>query len=104
MLIWRDARRELDELLDSHLAQAASLLIIQQTQSVDIDDGVDALVSHPYAPKVAFQIFHEGQSVVRSANAPANPMIPAGREMQRGFATVQIDGEAWRVFSARGPG
>jgi two-component system sensor histidine kinase QseC len=103
LLIWRDARNELDELLDSHLAQAAALLVIQQTQSVDDDDTIDSRVPHPYAPKVAFQIFHEGQAVVRSANAPTEPMIPVDREIGLGFATVQISGEAWRVFSTHGP-
>jgi len=102
LFIWRDARSELDELLDSHLAQAAALLIIQQTQSIDDDDGIDTRVPHPYAPKVAFQIFHEGQPAVRSVNAPIHPMIPADRDVGQGFATVQIDGEAWRVFYARG--
>jgi two-component system sensor histidine kinase QseC len=104
LFIWRDARSELDELLDSHLAQAAALLIVQQTQSIDDDDENDTRVPHPYAPKVAFQIFHEGQAVVRSANAPTEPMIPSGGEFGRGFATVQIDGDAWRVFSVRGTG
>jgi two-component system sensor histidine kinase QseC len=103
LFIWRDARSELDELLDSHLAQAAALLVIQQTQSIDDDDTIDSRVPHPYAPKVAFQIFHEGQAVVRSANAPTGPMIPVDREIGQGFATVQINGEAWRVFSTRGP-
>jgi two-component system sensor histidine kinase QseC len=102
LFIWRDARSELDELLDSHLAQAAALLVIQQTQSIDDDDTIDSRVPHPYAPKVAFQIFHEGQAVVRSANAPTEPMIPVDREIVQGFATVQINGEAWRVFSTRG--
>ncbi|MEM5367053.1 ATP-binding protein [Paraburkholderia azotifigens] len=102
LFIWRDARSELDELLDSHLAQAAALLIVQQTQSIDDDDEIDTRVPHPYAPKVAFQIFHEGQAVVRSANAPTEPMIPANGEFGQGFATVQIGGDAWRVFSARG--
>jgi two-component system sensor histidine kinase QseC len=104
LFIWRDARSELDELLDSHLAQAAALLIVQQTQSIDDDDEIDTRVPHPYAPKVAFQIFHEGQAVVRSANAPTEPMIPSGGKFGRGFATVQIDGDAWRVFSVRGTG
>ncbi|XUW93870.1 ATP-binding protein (plasmid) [Burkholderia sp. M6-3] len=104
LFIWRDARSELDELLDSHLGQAAALLIVQQTQSIDDDDEIDTRVPHPYAPKVAFQIFHEGEAVVRSANAPTEPMIPADGEFGQGFATVQIDGNAWRVFSVRGTG
>ncbi|MBB5502413.1 two-component system sensor histidine kinase QseC [Paraburkholderia sp. MM5384-R2] len=103
LFIWRDARGELDELLDSHLAQAAALLVVQQTQSIDDDDAIDLRVPHPYAPKVAFQIFHEGQAVVRSANAPTEPMIPIDREIGQGFATVKIKGEAWRVFSVHGP-
>ncbi|WP_184025596.1 ATP-binding protein [Paraburkholderia sp. Cpub6] len=103
LFIWRDARGELDELLDSHLAQAAALLVVQQTQSIDDDEAIDLRVPHPYAPKVAFQIFHEGQAVVRSANAPTEPMIPIDREIGQGFATVKIKGEAWRVFSVHGP-
>ncbi|WP_250442044.1 ATP-binding protein [Caballeronia sp. AZ1_KS37] len=101
LFIWRDARKELDELLDSHLAQAAALLVIQQTQSIDDDDTIDSRVPHPYAPKVVFQIFHDGQAVIRSANAPTEPMIPGDRHIDKGFATVQINGEAWRVFSMR---
>lgn len=101
LFIWRDARKELDELLDSHLAQAAALLVIQQTQSIDDDDTIESRVPHPYAPKVVFQIFHDGQAVVRSANAPTEPMIPGDRHIDKGFATVQINGEAWRVFSMR---
>lgn len=101
LFIWRDAHKELDELLDSHLAQAAALLVVQQTQSIDDDDAIDWRVPHPYAPKVVFQIFHEGQAVVRSASAPTEPMIPADRDIDQGFATVQINGEAWRVFSMR---
>ena len=38
-LTWFDARHELGELLDGHLAQAAALLVVQQV-SADDDDGV----------------------------------------------------------------
>jgi len=71
-LTWYDVRRELDELLDSHLAQAASLLVVQQAREVGEDDdaGIDAPTLHRYAPKVAFQVFHEGRLALRSANAP----------------------------------
>ena len=49
LITWRDARHELDELLDSHLAQAAALLVAQQSRGGDEDDapGLDAAV---YAP------------------------------------------------------
>ena len=98
---WLDARHELDELLDAHLAQAAALLVVQQTRADgDDDDGVaDAPSLHKYAPKVAFQVFHEGQLVMRSANAGTAPMST----IPRGFATVRMaDGAQWRVFTTRG--
>jgi two-component system, OmpR family, sensor histidine kinase QseC len=106
-LTWRDVRHELDELLDSHLAQAAALLVVQQAGAVDDDDhAVDAPTLHRYAPKVAFQVFHEGRLALRSANAPATPMVAGGgrgqADFRTGFRTVQIDGVAWRVFAARG--
>ncbi len=102
LLTWSDARRELDELFDAHLAQAAALLVVQQAQDVDDTHEVDAPTLHRYAPKVAFQVFHEGALALRSANAPAQPMVPLGDALQAGLRTVSIDGVEWRVFAAMG--
>lgn len=101
---WVDVRDELDELLDAHLAQAAALLVVQQAGEIEHDDDrlLDAPTLHKYAPKVAFQVFHEGQIVLRSANAPPQPLLREGRRARDGFATVRLDGVAWRVFSAHG--
>jgi two-component system, OmpR family, sensor histidine kinase QseC len=99
---WFDARHELDELLDSHLAQAASLLVAQQGGGIQDERAVDAPALHRYAPKVAFQVFHEGRLVLRSANAPARPMIAIGDSAETGFQTTRIDGRTWRVFAAHG--
>lgn len=97
VLIWSDARHELDELLDGHLAQAAALLVVQQTHAED-DDVADAPSLHKYAPKVAFQVFHDGQLVMRSANVDTRPMSTRNA----GFETVRLaDGEQWRVFVTR---
>lgn len=106
-LTWFDVRHELDELLDGHLAQAAALLVVQQAREIegeegDDDRGLDAPSLHRYAPRVAFQVFHEGRLALRSANAPAAPMVDAGDRATPGLRTVQIDGVAWRVFSALG--
>lgn len=96
---WYDARHELDELLDGHLAQAAALLIVQQATEGSDDGIADAPSLHKYAPRVAFQVFHEGRLVMRSANTQAVPMSP----VSAGFATVTLaDGQDWRVFGARG--
>ncbi len=98
---WIDARHELDELLDSHLAQAAALLVVQQAGELDEERELDAPSLHRYAPRVAFQVFHEGRLVLRSADAPGRPLLdPAA--FRRGFRTVRIGGVAWRVFAAHG--
>lgn len=103
-LTWMDVRHELDELLDSHLAQAAAILVVQQAQETDEDaPGIDAPTLHRYAPKVAFQVFHEGRLAIRSSNAPASPL--SGKDdghFKTGFSSVQIAGSAWRVFSTHG--
>ncbi|MBU3739984.1 MAG: HAMP domain-containing protein, partial [Rhodoferax sp.] len=98
--LW-DARHEVDELLDSHLAQAAALLVVQQTGSEEPrEDGVaDAPMLHRYASGVAFQVFHEGRLTLRSANAGTRPMSA----VTRGFSRVDDpDSGAWRVFAAQG--
>ena len=96
---WVDARHELDELLDSHLAQAAALLVARQARGTDHDeDLVDAPVLHRYAPRVAFQVWHEGRLVTRSPNAPQQPM---SRSIG-GYETLSIGGDTWRVFAAHG--
>lgn len=100
ILTWVDAREELDDLLDGHLAQAAALLVVQQARADDDDGVADAPSLHKYAPQVAFQVFHQGNLVMRSANAGLSPMSPK----IRGFATVRLDGgDPWRVFSTQGP-
>ena len=103
VLTWFDVRHELDELLDSHLAQAAALLVVQQAREAGEDDhDIDTPTLHRYAPKVAFQVFHEGRLTLRSANAPRLPMFGSGERIQTGFRTVRIDGLSWRVFAAFG--
>lgn len=97
-MTWFEAREELDDLLDGHLAQAAALLVVQQAR-VDDDGVADAPSLHKYAPLVAFQVFHEGKLAMRSANAGLAPMSPK----DHGFETVRLgDGERWRVFSTSG--
>ncbi|PKO62056.1 MAG: two-component sensor histidine kinase [Betaproteobacteria bacterium HGW-Betaproteobacteria-18] len=105
--IWVDASDELDELLDGHLAQSAALLIVQQAGHGN-DPGQhgeegghveDAPSLHKYAPRVAFQVFHENRLTMSSANAGAVPMA----QKTRGFSTVQLNGKSsWRVFAAQG--
>ena len=107
VLTWADAKHELDELLDGHLAQSAALLIVQQTglggepsdDAQERDHVEDAPSLHKYAPRVAFQVFHEGKLTMRSANAMDATMSAKAK----GFATVKLkDDSEWRVFAAQG--
>ncbi len=102
-LAWLDARRELDELLDAHLAQAAALLVVQQGGEVEEHRLLQAPSAHRYAPKVAFQVFHQGRLALASQNAPHDASLDP-RVFREGFRTVAIDGVAWRVFAARARG
>ena len=106
---WVDARHELDELLDGHLAQAAALLVAQQSHEIDEDDfHADAPQLHRYAPRVAFQVWHAGRMTMRSSNAPDTPLVaaaelkPADSRGAQGLHTVVLGNTAWRVFAARG--
>ena len=101
---WFDVRHELGELLDAHLAQAAALLVVQQVEELEQDDErtLDAPSLHRYAPRAVFQVFHEGQLVLRSADAPLEPLVPDTANGGEGFTTVRAGGVAWRVFTTRG--
>ncbi|GAA4338786.1 sensor histidine kinase [Variovorax defluvii] len=107
---WFDARHEVEEILDSHLAQAAALVMAQQdgvpdgTASAERPIGpIDAPALHRYAYKTTIQVFRDGRLVMRSANAPAEPLVPEGGNAAREFTTVAIGGKPWRVFAVRDP-
>jgi two-component system sensor histidine kinase QseC len=99
--IWFDVRQELDELLDDHLVQAAAMLVAHQPREIEDVRGVDAPTLHRYAPQLAFQVFHKGRLVLRSANAPEAPTFGVDGRFNAGFRSVTTDGVAWRVFAAR---
>ena len=90
-----DAHHEIDELLDAHLAQSASLLIAQVGHDLEeIDEHAPDL--HRYARRVAFQFWEDGTKLrLHSANAPGTRLSPR----DEGFSDARIDGHRWRVFS-----
>lgn len=91
-----DARREIDELLDAHLAQAASLLVAQATHDLEEIETEHAAPPR-YLPQVAFQIWEHGRRLrLHSANAPDEPL---GGQTP-GYSERVIDGTRWRVYSA----
>ena len=93
-LTWIGARQEVDELLDSHLAQGAALLLLQA--GGDLDDVAETPVLQKYAPDVAFQVYLGDELVTRSANMDTVPLSTK----PEGFSTVRReDGTRWRVVS-----
>lgn len=96
-LTYRDARHELRELLDAHLAQSASLLLAQSSHEIEEIETEHAPLLHRYARHISFQVWEEGDKLLlHSANAP--PTHLGSRE--QGYSDRTIDGEGWRVFSA----
>ncbi|PKO83677.1 MAG: two-component sensor histidine kinase [Betaproteobacteria bacterium HGW-Betaproteobacteria-11] len=94
---YREARHEVDELLDAHLAQAAAILVAQSLHELHENEVLQTPLLHHYARKVAFQAYTTaGELRLASANAPKTPL----GNNQPGFAEREIEGRRWRVFSA----
>jgi two-component system, OmpR family, sensor histidine kinase QseC len=93
---WVDARHEVDELMDSHLAQAAAILVVQPL-NIEDSEVPDATALHRYSARVAFQVFHDDVLVLHSAQADRKPL----GTQRSGFDTVLYRGEQWRVFASR---
>ncbi|HVH58473.1 MAG TPA: sensor histidine kinase N-terminal domain-containing protein [Vicinamibacterales bacterium] len=95
---FRDARHEVSEVLDAHLAQTASLIAAQRDGDEDHDevDTEHAPVLHRYGRRVMFQVWQGGTVLgLHSQNAPNTPLSPT----RDGFSDATIDGARWRVFS-----
>jgi two-component system sensor histidine kinase QseC len=97
VITYLDTRHELDELLDAHLAQSASLLLAQvgpEAEDIEIEHAPQL---HRYSRHVAFQVWYRGRKLVlHSAGAPNTPLS----SRQEGFSNRTIKHRNWRVFSA----
>jgi two-component system sensor histidine kinase QseC len=95
-----EAKHEVDELLDAHLAQSAALLVVQQNATPDDDEPrLDAPTLHKYANRVAYQVFDEDRLVMHSPNVAHTPMA----QHTQGYETLTLaDGKTWRIFAAPG--
>lgn len=96
-LTYRDARREMNQVMDAHLAQAASLLIVQTSHELEEIETEHAPVLHRYAHNVAFQLWEEGRTLrLHSSNAPQVPLAT----VTEGFSDREVEGQHWRVFTS----
>jgi two-component system sensor histidine kinase QseC len=91
-----DARHEVDELLDAHLAQSASLIVAQVGHELEGIEVGHAPQLHRRSRRVAFQIWEGGSALrLHSVNAPETRL--SNRE--EGFSNTRLEGKGWRVFS-----
>jgi two-component system sensor histidine kinase QseC len=91
-----DTRHEINELLDAHLAQSASLIVVQLGHELEELDLEHAPQLGEHSRRVAFQIWERGGVLrLHSLNAPSARMSP----VEQGYSRARIDGKGWRVFS-----
>ncbi len=91
-----DARKEIGEMLDAHLAQSAGLIAAQLEH--ELDDEREAKVPRQYKHerKIAFQVWdRKGRLLLRSASAPESRL----QSQSEGYGDAVIDGKRWRIFS-----
>ena len=94
---YRDARHEVSEVLDAHLAQTASLMTVRDgDEDHDEVDTEHAPVLHRYGRRVMFQVWENATVLgLHSHNAPNTRLSP----IRDGFSDTTIGGARWRVFS-----
>ena len=91
-----EARHEINELLDAHLARSASLIVAQVGHDLEEIDLEHAPETDRRARRVAFQIWERGASLrLHSADAPQTRLSPR----EEGYSNARIGGRTWRVFS-----
>ena len=98
--VWFEARQEVDELLDAHLAQSAAVLVVlQNITPEDDEDLLNEPVLSKFADRVAYQVFDDGRLVMASSNVGN---VPLSTRLE-GFETVTREhGQKWRVYSEVG--
>lgn len=94
---YRDARHELNELLDAYLAQSTSLLISQLGQEGDEIDTEHVPSLHRYSRKVVFQVWEHGERLRLHSLAAPNTHLS---NVLEGYSDATVEGENWRVYSA----
>jgi len=95
-VVYFDARHEIDEGFDGHLAQTAALLVALSGGDLHDIDEEHAPRLDKRARRVAFQIWRGNRLLLHSVDAPDEPL--AQRE---GYSDRTIDKRRWRVFSTR---
>ncbi len=91
-----DAREEIGEMLDAHLAQSAGLIAAQLEHELDDDHESTVPRQYKHERKIAFQVWdRKGRLLLRSSSAPETRL----QSRSEGYGDATIDGKRWRIFS-----
>lgn len=91
-----DTHREVDRLLDAHLAQTTTVLAAQAGHELLELETDDLLEAGDYGQEVTFQVWEDGKHLLlKSADAPGTRFSTA----ESGFADITVAGRQWRVFT-----
>lgn len=94
---YMDTHREIDRLLDAHLAHVTSVLAAQTGHELLELETDDLLEPGDYAQQVSFQVWLDGEALIlKSADAPGVRLT----SLDAGFADSEVAGRKWRVFTA----
>lgn len=105
VLAYFSARHEIEQLFDAQLAQAARVLLGLTLHEIEEESAkaegqqlpvvIDAALSgHQYEEKIAFQIWMGTMLLLRSPNAPFEPL-----SLSAGYSDRLVNDKQWRVFS-----
>ena len=91
-----DARQEIGEMLDAHLAQSAGLIAAQLEHELEDEHGAEVPRQYKHERKIAFQVWdRKDRLLLRSASAPASRL----QSQSEGYGDAVIEGKRWRIFS-----
>ena len=91
-----DARKEIGEMLDAHLAQSAGLIAAQLEHELDDDHESTVPRQYKHERKIAFQVWDKkGRLLLRSSSAPETRL----QSRSEGYGDAEIGGKRWRIFS-----
>jgi two-component system sensor histidine kinase QseC len=97
LVAYVDTHREVDRLLDAHLAHVTSILAAQTGHELLELETDDLLEPGDYAQQVSFQVWLGGSELIlKSADAPGIRLSG----LDAGFADSTAAGRKWRVFTA----
>ncbi len=94
------SQHELEEVFDAELAQSARMISHFTVDQIDYNDHTikespgDGEQGHKYEKHVSFQIWKDGELMLKSESAPVVPMSG-----ETGFTDTLVDDKDWRVFA-----